>query len=101
VVSSDLEPVTETLDGVFARLGVANPKLMADLSGDWDTLAGAPWAGRSKPVVVRGKTLVVEASQPSVVAFLKYGVSGLLETLATRFGEGVVTAVEVVPPGRR
>jgi hypothetical protein len=36
-----------------------------------------------------------------VVAFLKYGVTGLLQTLAARFGEGVVTAVDVVPPGRR
>jgi predicted nucleic acid-binding Zn ribbon protein len=100
-VSSDLEPVGETIDGVFTRLGVANPKVMAELSRSWDEIAGSPWAGRSKPVVVRGKVLVVEASQPSVVAFLKYGVSSLLETLAGRFGEGVVTGVEVMAPGHR
>jgi hypothetical protein len=100
-VSADLEPVAETLDGVFTRLGVANPKVMADLSQSWDDIAGGPWVGRSRPVVVRGKTLVVEATQPSVVAFLKYGISGLLESLASRFGEGVVTTIEVIPPGRR
>jgi hypothetical protein len=95
-----LEPVSETLDAVFNRMDLPHPRVMAELNTDWESLAGQPWAGRSRPVVVKGKTLVVEAGQPSHVAFLKYGVGTLLTTLSDRFGEGVITTVEVVPPGR-
>jgi hypothetical protein len=99
-VSSDLEPVSDTIEGVFSRMGLSNPRLMAEVQAEWDTLAGPPWAGRSRPVVIRSRTLVVEASQPSAVAFLRYGVTDLLATLRDRFGEEAVTDVEVVPPGR-
>jgi Dna[CI] antecedent, DciA len=97
---NDLEPVADTLDDVFSRLGLAHPQVMAAINEEWGRLAGRPWEGRSKPVVLRGKTLVVEASQPSMVAFLRYGEATLLETLAARFGEGLITSIEVVAPGR-
>jgi hypothetical protein len=97
---NDLEPVSETLDDVFSRLGIPHPQVMGAIHDEWDRLAGKPWVGRSKPVVIRGKTLVVEAMQPSMVAFLRYGEASLLETLADRFGAGLITSVEVVGPGR-
>ncbi len=100
-MSGDLEPVSDTLEEVFTRLGLAHPQVMAELSQKWDDIAPSPWGGRSRPVLVKGKTLVVEATQPSLVAFLRYGITALLDSLAKRFGEGVVTVVEVVPPGRR
>ena len=99
-MSRDLEPFSESLDDVFARLGLPNPRLMSDLLAEWAALAGKPWVGNALPVVVKGKTLVVEANAPSMVAFLRYGVSDLLESLSERFGEGSITAVEVVPRGR-
>ena len=34
-----------------------------------------PWSGRSRPLFIQGKTLVVEAGAPSMVAFLRYGSS--------------------------
>lgn len=100
-MSRDLEPFSDSLDDVFARLGLPNPRLMSELLAEWPDLAGNPWVGHGRPIVVRGKTLVVEASAPSMVAFLRYGVSALLKSLSERFGEGSITAVEVVPPGRR
>ncbi len=100
-MSNDLEPFSDSLDDVFARLGLPNPQLMSDLLGEWAELAGKPWTGNSRPVVVRGPTLVVEATSPSMVAFLRYAVSGLLTTLSERFGPGLITEVEVVPPRRR
>jgi hypothetical protein len=96
----DLEPLSDSITEVFERLGLPNPTVLADLGSMWDELADEPWRGRSHPLVVRGKTLVVEAAAPSMVAFLKYGVSDLVDRLAERFGEGVISAVEVVPPGR-
>lgn len=96
----DLEPFADSLNDVFARLGLPDPILMSKISEDWDGFAGSPWTGRSKPLYVRGKTLVVEASTPSMVAFLKYGSAGLIDTLEHRLGKGLVEAVEVIPPSR-
>jgi len=98
--SNDLEPFSDSLKDVFARMGLPDPVLMSKVSDEWETLAGKPWVGRSKPMFVRGKTLVVEASGPSMVAFLRYGEVTLLKTLKERFGEGVIDSIEVLPPGR-
>jgi hypothetical protein len=87
----DLEPIGEGLEKMFSRLGLPNPGVMAAVMAEWEELAGPPWKGNSKPVVVRGRTLV---------AFLKYGITKLLQSLAGRFGEGVITQIEVIPPRR-
>jgi Dna[CI] antecedent, DciA len=97
---SDLSSFESSLGDVFRRLGLPDPVLMAQISEEWDELAGRPWVGRSRPVFVRGNTLVIEASSPSMVAFLRYGSSQLIETLRARFGEGVVEQIDVVAPGR-
>lgn len=96
----DLEPLSESIGEVFTRMGLPDPRLMSEIARDWEGLAGPPWAGRSKPISVRGKTLVVEASAPSMVAFLRYGEAGLLRALEERLGPEVIDAVEVRPPGR-
>lgn len=94
----DLEHFSESVDEMFTRLGLPDPTVMAAISGDWDGLAGAPWAGRSKPLYIRGTTLVVEASSASMVAFLRYGEANLLQTLEERLGEGVIKKVEIQLP---
>jgi predicted nucleic acid-binding Zn ribbon protein len=100
-VSRDLEPFADGLDEMFGKLGLPDPRVMSAILEDWSELAGPPWVDHSRPVIVQGKTLVVEANAPSRVAFLKYGIKSLLEALAGRFGDGVITGVEVVPPRRR
>lgn len=97
----DLEPFSEALEGIFGRLGIPLPEVQAQLRAEWDDLAGKPWAGRSQPRVIRDRTLVVEANSPSMVSLLRYGESVLLESIAERFGPGVVDSVEIVVPGRR
>lgn len=96
----DLEPFSESLNDVFTRLGLPDPVVMSQILDEWEDLAGSPWVGRSRPLFVRGRTLVVEASAPSMVAFLRYGETSLLESLHERFGTGLIDAVEVVAPGR-
>ena len=98
--SGDLSSFESSLGDVFRKMGLPDPVLMSQLIEEWDELAGSPWVGRSRPVVIKGRTLVVEASAPSMVAFLRYGATQLLETLSARFGEGVVDQVEVIPPSR-
>jgi len=96
----DLEHFSESVDEMFARLGLPDPVVMAGVSSEWDELAGAPWAGRSRPIYMKGTTLVVEAVSPSMIAFLRYGEAELLRTLAARFGEGVLASIEIKAPGR-
>lgn len=83
---------------MFRRLGLPDPLLVGRIKDEWDQLAGNPWLGRSKPLTVQGKTLVVEANSPSLVAFLRYGSDDLLRSLERRFGPGLIDAVEVRAP---
>lgn len=96
----DLEHFSESVDDMFTRLGLPDPRVMAVISSEWDGLAGPPWAGRSTPLYIKGSTLVVEAASASMVAFLRYGEAGLLDSLASRFGDGVVEHVDIQTPGR-
>lgn len=96
----DLEHFSESVDDMFARFGLPDPVVMAGISSEWEQLAGPPWSGRSRPLYIKGETLVVEASSASMVAFLKYGESTLLERLEERFGEGVVQKVDIRLPGQ-
>ena len=97
----DLEPFSDSVDSMFARLGLPNPEVMAVVNTEWEELAGNPWAGRSHPMFIRGKTLVVEASSAGMIAFLRYDQNGLIDRLARRLGTGLITDVEITPPGRR
>ena len=99
--NDDLSSIESSLDDMFRRLGLPAPDLLSRLTGDWDGLAGEPWSGRSAPVVVQDRTLVVEAFSPSMVAFLRYGVADLLRRLTGVLGPDVVSRIEVRPPARR
>jgi len=99
-MSGDLEPISESVDAMFRRLGLSDPVVMAALSAEWGELAGTPWVGRSAPLFIQGTTLVVEAESASMIAFLRYGESKLVTALEARFGPGVVTSVEVRAPQR-
>lgn len=94
----DMSSFESTMLEMFRRMGLPDPLLVGRIKDEWDELAASPWAGKSKPITVRGKTLVVEANTPSLVAFLKYGTNGLLTALEERFGPGVIESIEVRGP---
>lgn len=98
-MSGELEHISESVDAMFARLGLTAPQDMATLTSEWEELAGQPWSGRSTPLYIRGRTLVVQASSRSMIAYLRYGEASLLDRLADRLGAGRVERVEVVAPG--
>jgi predicted nucleic acid-binding Zn ribbon protein len=101
VSEGDLSSFESSIDEVFRRLGLPDPVLMSRLTADWEQLAGSPWSGHSTPLFIQGKTLVVEADSPSMVAFLRYGSADLIRVLGDQLGDGVVTQVEVRAPLRR
>lgn len=96
----DLSSFESSLDELFRKLGLPDPIVMSRINAEWDELAGSPWSGRSTPLFVQGKTLVVEASSPSMVAFLRYGSGELIRALSARLGDGVIDQIEVRSPGR-
>lgn len=95
---NDMTAFSSAMNDMFRRLGLPDPLLVGRIREEWSDMAGTPWAGRSQPVTIRGKTLVVEASSASLVAFLKYGVEDLLQEIERRFGPGVIDAIDVRPP---
>lgn len=94
-------PFEDALGETLRKLGLAEPALMLDLETEWSDLAGEPWNSRARPLFVRSGVLVVEASDPGAVAFLRYGVAELQRRLADRFGREVISGVEIRPPSRR
>ena len=94
----DLSSLSSSLEEMFRRMGLPDPVVMAKLSSEWEGIAPPPWPGRSKPLYIEGKTLIVEAGSPSMVAFLRYGSSALIDSLAVHLGEGVIERIEVRPP---
>ncbi|HEY7564827.1 MAG TPA: DUF721 domain-containing protein [Acidimicrobiia bacterium] len=90
------EPLEDVLKSLLARLDLPAPSVMVTLREEWDEVAGPQWAGRSRPVYVRGQELVVEAQNAALVSVLRYGIGELCERLDQRLGKGVVESVRVV-----
>jgi Dna[CI] antecedent, DciA len=101
VPDGDLSSFESSVDELFRRLGLPDPIVMSKITADWDSVAGEPWAGRSKPLFIQGRTLVVEASAPSMVAFLRYGSASLVTTIEALVGTGVIDRIDVRPPPRQ
>jgi predicted nucleic acid-binding Zn ribbon protein len=101
VSDDDLTPFRTSLEEMFRKLGMSDPMAMARIAAGWDELAGTPWSGRSRPLFIQGKTLVVEAGAPSMVAFLRYGSSDLVAAISRALGEGVIEKIEVRAPAGR
>lgn len=93
-----LQSMGHLLGPTLARLGIEDLPTMLALIDEWDELAGAAWAGRGRPLIVRRGTLVVEAESAAAVRLLRYGEQDLLRALQARFGPNSITAIEVVPP---
>ena len=94
------EPVGALLDGVLRRLGVARPVGVTQLVSDWPTIAGEPWASRSRPVGLRDGVLSVEVADSTAATLLKYDAKSLVSRLEKSLGKGLVTEVRV-QVGRR
>lgn len=92
-------PFDSALNDTLAKLGLAEPALMAEVTTEWAQVAGQPWADSARPVYLRQGTLVVEAHRRGGVALLRYGVTELVRRLGERFGDAIQD-VEVKPPSR-
>lgn len=97
-MSGDLTPLDDGVRRALARLGLVDVEVMLRLRAEWDEMAGAPWAGVSRPLGLSDGELVVEAAQPGLVATLRYAAPALAGRLAATFHSARVDTVKVVPP---
>ena len=95
------EPVRfdAALADVLRRLGMAPVEVLVDLEEHWDEIAGDPWVGVSRPVVLRDGELVVEATSAPAAGLLRYAVGDLHRRLDSRLGPGIVDRIAVRLPG--
>jgi hypothetical protein len=97
------EPVRfdAALAEALLRLGIAPIEVLMDLEEHWDEVAGAPWVGISRPVVLRDGELVVEATSGPAAGLLRYAVGDLHRRLDSRLGPGIVDRIAVRQPSRQ
>ena len=93
--------IGELLQSLIEKYRLVDPDTWTRLEQDWDSMAGPPWSGRSRPRSLQDGELVVEASSAAAVSMLRYGTGALSERLAEELGTTVVTSVRVVAPRRR
>ena len=94
----DLTNVSGPLRDALRRLGLGNMDALFRLMNEWDTVAGAPWAGASSPVFLKDGELVVEAKALAAIRMLRYATGDLMESLDEFCGPGVVDSVRIVGP---
>lgn len=92
---SDPRRIDELLDELLQALGVARPVDVAELVESWADVAGEPWGGRSRPVLLKDGELVVEVEDGTAATLLKYRQADLVERLGERLGRGLVSTVRV------
>lgn len=97
---SQPESLEDVMRGVLAQLGLPAPSISDSLRENWAAVAGEPWGSQTRPLFIRDKELMVEATSNGLVAMLRYGVGDLLRRLDGHLGEGLVESVRVVGPGR-
>lgn len=96
----DPEPVGDLIQRLLARMGVRNLGAWQDLRDRWVEIVDEPWRTHSRPLALANGKLVVEASTAAAVSLLRYGVAGLISSLDSALGEGIVTEVDVRRPVR-
>jgi hypothetical protein len=96
------EPVeiSEVLGTIIEGASVGIDVRHGQLVTDWKSFAPDDWVTFGTPVGVRTRTLLVEVSDGSAATLLRYQIGDLLSVIDERFGEGIVTSVNVRIGGR-
>ena len=97
----DLERIGEDLDVLLRRLGMPIVPDLSRLVEEWETLAGEPWATRSRPAGLRDGILVVEVDDGTAASLLKYQEQSLLERLERGLGSRFATQVRIRVSSRK
>ena len=100
-MTDDLTPIGDGIEKMLRALGMPETIDVEALVDHWAEIAGEPFGSMSAPASFGDGVLTLVADDGVAASLLKYRVSGLIERLAGRFGEGVVTSVRIRVRGRK
>jgi hypothetical protein len=80
---------------LLAKVTTAGGGVMMRLAGEWEQVAGLPWAGTSRPVAFRNGVLVVGVADGATASLLRFQQAALQQRLNQHFGEGTVMEVRL------
>ena len=100
-MTDGLRPIGDGVERMLRALGMPETIDVGALVDDWGEIAGEPFGSMSAPASFGDGVLTLVAEDGVAASLLKYRVSGLIERLAARFGDGVVTSVRIRVGGRK
>ena len=84
-----------SLDRIVRRLGGPSADVTTVVFGQWSTLVGEAVAANSRPVAMRGTTLVVAVGDPAWATQLRFLERDLVERLQVELGVDAIDSIEV------
>lgn len=92
---SDPVSMNASLDRIVRHLGGPSADVTTRVFGRWSDLVGEAVAAHTRPVSMRGTTLVVAVSDPAWATQLRFLEHDLVERLRTELGPNAIDAIEV------
>ena len=84
-----------SLDRIVRHLGGPSADVATGIFGRWSELVGDAVAAHSRPVAMKGTTLVVAVSDPAWATQLRFLEHDLIERLRTELGEDAIDTIDV------
>ena len=97
----DPRKISETLDALTKRLGLAPPDSLSKVFAGWDGLVGELLAAHLRPVGLRDGVLTVEVIEPAWATQLKFLGDDLIRRVNEQVGAGTVSSLSVRVVGTR
>lgn len=88
-------PLRAGLDRVVRRLGGPSADVASGVFGRWDEMVGETVAANSRPVAVRGTTLVLAVSDPAWATQLRFLEADIVARLTEQLGASSIDSIEV------
>lgn len=93
--SADPVPMHESLDRIVRHLGGPSVDGTTRIFNRWPELVGEAVAAQSRPVAMKGTTLVVAVSDPAWATQLRFLEHDLVQRLRAELGQDAIVAIEV------
>jgi predicted nucleic acid-binding Zn ribbon protein len=90
-----IKRLSENLDALTKRLGLAPPDSLSQVFAGWEALVGELMATHIHPVGLRNGVLTVEVTEPAWATQLKFLGNDLIRQINERVGAGTVTELSV------
>jgi predicted nucleic acid-binding Zn ribbon protein len=92
------QPLGAGLQRIFKRLGLENAHIQNVLIDEWSQLVGEAVAKRTRPGIIRDRTLIIYVSGSVWYSELKrIGTKALEKKIVERFGADTISAVALHP----